>query len=355
MAEPKPCKECGVHGLIRKELAWNENGTISEVKDPDHRMLFCESDNLEGLFAEVEKIIGHSIEKIIIESKSRGTKEYLEKMIPAFVRKLIYMFKPSLIAERMAVIGKAHGYGDIVMVEIKKHTEKGDYLKMTIENPYSIRFFRGDNLGGMEAASGRECTVKEEKTGENLYQLDIWVGTHPPELKERLKSKVYPLLPGSVEMDRCPSCGTPLAVSAHRWDMGTGIITDPATGTRKALYGPVGLDTVFRELEEELGEAIPETIIEAERRYVKEHFQAVEWLGGEEQLRHMIAVRGMGMLMSYEAGRERLVMTIRNPAIPYVEVGIAKGIFEMATGAESSTHTWSIADNGDLSIKVSLT
>ena len=88
-------------------------------------MLFCESGQPEALFAEIEKIIGMSIEKMVIESKRRVTKEYLEKMIPAPVAQAHIPFKPGLIAEKMAVIGKAHGYGKIEMVEIKTHRQGG--------------------------------------------------------------------------------------------------------------------------------------------------------------------------------------------------------------------------------------
>ena len=258
VAKIKVCKECGVPKLVSKGLIWRSDGTIVEKKDPDHRMLFCESENLEALFAGVESIIGMSIEKIVIESKRRVTREYLEKMIPALARKLIYFFRASLIAEKMGVIGGVHGYGHIDMVKIQKHTERGDYLLMTIENPYSIRFFRGDNLGGMEAASGRECTVEEKQIGEDKFQLEMWVGEHPPELQERLKLKAYPLKPGDLVLERCPKCGVPLAVAAYHWNLETGTITHPQTGVRMALFGPVGLEAIFSELVQTYGITIPQ-------------------------------------------------------------------------------------------------
>jgi hypothetical protein len=338
--------------MVSKGLIWHGDGTISEKKDPDHRMLFCESDNLEALFAGIESIIGMSIEKIVIESKRRVTREYLEKMIPALARKLIYFFKASLIAEKMGVIGGVHGYGLIDMVKIKKRTERGDYLLMVIEHPYSIRFFRGDNLGGMEAASGRECTVEEKQVGEDKYQLEMWVSEHPPELQERLKLKAYPLKPGDIQLERCPKCGIPLAVAAYKWDPDTGSIRNPENGVRMALFGPVGLEAVFYELEQELGEAIPETIIKAQTRYVKEHYPAGDWLRGEEKLREMIAIRGTGILTDYRVESDGLTMTIQNSSIAYLIIGIIKGVFEIARGLDSSVHTWSVSEDGDLTVSV---
>ncbi len=271
MAKVKTCKECGVPSLVSKGQTWHDNGVITEAKDAEHRMLLCESDNLEALFREIEKIIGLPIEKFIIESKRRVTKEYLEKMIPAPIRKIIYLFKPDLIAGRMAGIAKAYGYGNVELVEVRKTGITADYMVMTIEKPYSILFFRGDNLGGMEAASGRECTVETQSIGEDKYRLDIHVGMHPPELRERLKPRRHDYKPGDLKLERCRICGIPLDVAAYRWDLDAGTITTPRMGRRMALFGPNGLEAVFDDLEAELGESIPDSIIEAQRRYVREH------------------------------------------------------------------------------------
>lgn len=353
MAEMKLCKECGVPRLVGKGQVWRDNGTIIEKKDPDHRMLLVESDNLEALFQGIEEIIGMSIEKIVIESKRRVTKEYLEKMIPAFARKLIYLFKPSLIAQRMADIGKAYGYGDIELVEIKRHFGKEDYLVMTIERPYSILFFRGDNVGGMEAASSRECQVETEEIGEDKYRLLITVGTHPPELQERLQRKRHEAKPGDIALERCSACGVPSDIAAYRWDLEKGVITTPRMGRRMAMFGPIGLETIFDDLEAELGETIPNSIIEAQRRYVRDNM-GEEWLKGYETFRRMCALRGLGNITGFEADDRHITVTIQNHCVAYLMVGIVQGLFEIATGKEKTVCSWSVADDGDLTIDVSL-
>jgi hypothetical protein len=353
VAEMKLCKECGVPSLVSKGQIWHDNGTVTEAKDPDHRMLLCESDNLEALFEGIEEIIGMPIEKIIIESKRRVTKEYLEKMIPAFARKLIYLFKPTLIAQRMADIGKAYGYGDIELVEIRRHGGSADYLIMTIERPYSILFFRGDNLGGMEAASGRECKVDTEQIGEDKYRLNITVGTHPPELQERLQRKRHEAKPGDIALERCSTCGIPSDVAAYRWDLERGTITTPKMGRRMALFGPIGLETIFDDLEAELGESIPSSIIEAQRRYVRDNM-GEEWLKGRENFRRMCALRGLGNITGFEYDDRHITVTVQNHCVAYLMVGIVQGLFEIATGKEKTEHSWSVAEDGDLTITVNL-
>ncbi|MBN2169640.1 MAG: hypothetical protein JW738_10385 [Actinobacteria bacterium] len=352
MAKQKYCRECGVPKLIHKGLSWQNNGIITETKNPDHRMLFTESDNLEALFKEIENIMGVPIEKFVIESKRRVTKEYLENMIPAPVLKILYALKPDLIIKRMEIIGRSHGYGNIQPVDIRKHTEKGDYLRTTIEHPYSILFYRGDILGGMEASTRRDCTTRATEIDTDKYLLEIWTGDHPPELKERMKPKIYPVKAGNFEMERCSLCGAPLAVAAYDFDYDSGVIKNPETGTRMALFGPVGLQSVFTALEEELGDTIPETIIEAERRYSKEHLRVRDWVAGEENLRCMMAMRGYGILNNFEADLEHFAITIQNPAVVHLLVGMAKGVFERAMKVDSSIHEWSISEDGELSITV---
>ncbi|MBN2168431.1 MAG: hypothetical protein JW738_04245 [Actinobacteria bacterium] len=352
MAGEKVCKECGVPKLIYKGLTWQNTGIIFETKDPEHRMFFAESENLEELFAEIENLIGTSIDKFVIEAKSRLTKEYLQNMIPAFVLKLLYMVKPTLIVKRMAAIAKAYGYGKVEFVDIKAHKKEGDYLAMTIEHPYSIRFYQGDNLGGMEAGTGKECTTAVKETEDDKYLLEMWIGTHPPELKEHLRPTTYPITPGNVELERCPSCGVPLAVAEYNFDMDTGIISHPESGTRMAFYGPVGPDSVFLSLEQELGLSIAETIIEAQKRYWKRIPTARSWAVGEESLRQMLAIRGYGILTGFESDSDHYAVTIQNASAVYLMVGMTKGLFESVRNVDSSSHEWSVSEDGELSITI---
>ncbi|MBN1289922.1 MAG: hypothetical protein JXA49_09835 [Actinobacteria bacterium] len=352
MAKQRYCEECGVPRLLYRELTWRTNGTIIETKDPEHRMLFSESENLDGLFDEIEKIIGIPIEKFVIESKRRVAKDYLEKMIPSFVLRLLYTFRPGLIVDRMTLICEAHGYGKIQSSEVCKHTERGAYQATVIDHPYSILCYRGDNLGGMEASTRRDCTSRVTEVGDDKYLLELWAGNHPPELKERMKVREYPVEEGNIEFKRCSRCDTPLAVAAYDFNLDDGTIINPENGTRMAIFGPVGLEAVFTALEEELGDMIPETVIEAQKRYTREHFRVEDWVAGEEHLRRMIAMRGYGILKSYEADLEHFAATIHNPVVIPLIVGMAKGIFEKAMKIDSSVHEWSISEDGELRVNI---
>ncbi len=353
MSRIKVCKVCGVPLLVSNGQTWDNNGVIYETKDPEHRMIFYESDNLDRLFTGIEEIIGLPIGRIVVECKSRLTKEYLEKMIPAVVRKAIYLARPATIAKRMANIAKAYGYGDVRVEEIYRRFGSEDYMVITVRNPYSFLFFQGDNLGGMEAATGRECTVESEKVSEDTYKIVVRIGVHPPELRERLHVKRYLLKPGSISMERCPACGIPKEVASFRWNLQDGIITDPETGRRMALYGNVGLEAVFKELESELGETIPDAVIEAQRRFVRETMSRKDWQEiTPEGFKRMMAIRGLGMLTQMEIDEQHATVTIENSCIHLLMVGTLQGLYELITRKEDTVREWELKDNGDLTVSV---
>ncbi len=352
MAGLRRCTVCGVPLMVGKGQIWRSDGTIVESRDPDHRMLFCESDNLDALFGGIEDIIGMHIDRIVVESKRRVTKEYMEKLIPPMVRKLLYVVGPKVITRRITDIGRAYGYGDIRLIEYRRRFGDADYLLLEVNEPYSLHLFQGDSMGGLEAATGRECTAEVKQEGEGRYLVEVKVGTHPPELQERLKPKRYPVKPGNLVMERCERCGVPLEIAKYQWNPRKGTITDPRTGMRMAIFGPVGLEAIFDDLEAELGEAVPATIIEAERRYVRDRLDHREWLQGEEALRRMMALRGLGILSEYRAHDGSFTVTISNACIPHMMVGIVQGLFEMATGREKTSYDWSRAEDGDLTITV---
>lgn len=357
MAGVKLCGECGVPLLVSRGQTWHDNGVITETKDPDHRMIFFESENLDQVFHKIEETIGVSIERLVVESQRRSTREYLEKLIPKAVRRLLTFFRPGLIADRMAKIAGVFGYGHVEVLEMHVNRLRlagrpDDRLVMTISDPYSIYRFSGDNLGGMEAATGRTCTVTREKLDDSTYRLEITVGHHPVELEERLARRQYGRKPGNIELPRCRSCGVPLGVARCRWDLVRGIITDPETGRRMTLIGPASLDAAFDDLEEELGEAIPETVIEAQRQYVRESLRPKDWKAFSASPVEALAIRGLGMLTEFEADDSHLTVSIQNACLHLWTVGIMQGLFELGSGHGETKREWDLSPDGDLNVRI---
>jgi len=208
----------------------------------------------------------------------------------------------------------------------------------------------GDFLGSVEVSEGREMWVRYEEIGDDTYRIEVYPGKHPVELGERLRRRRYHFKPGNLYYDRCPECCVPLEIARYRWDLGSGVITNPDTGRRMALLGPLGIDAIFEDLEGELGEAIQETVIEAMRRYVRVAWAVDEWRRDAETFRHMIALRGMGNLVTFEGDRSRLTITLENSALHLPVVGAVQALVEMAYRVDRSRIEWELAEDGDLTV-----
>jgi hypothetical protein len=171
-------------------------------------------------------------------------------------------------------------------------------------------------------------------------------------LKERLKRRRYGFKPGDIGLEHCGECGLSLDVSRFAWDLEKGTIDDPHTGRWMAIFGPGAAEAVFDDLEAELGEAIPDAIIEAQRRYTKSAWSEDEWRREALDFRRMIAVRGLGNLTHFEGDRDHLSVTIQNSCMHLGMVGTIRALVEMAYSLDTSILEWDLADDGDLTVTV---
>jgi hypothetical protein len=320
-------------------------------------MVFFASENLQNVYENIEDVIGASIERIIVESQSRSTREYLEKLISPVVRKLLAIFYPGLIGRKTAGIADLYGYGKLNIMDLKVKRmpfadHKGDYMVMGVRNPYSTYRLSADILGGMEAALGVACTVNREAIDEANYRFTIRTGPHPPGLKDRLGRKKYVQKSGHIELERCPLCGIPLGVARCHWDLDEGIITDQDSGRRMAIFGPGAADAAFEDLEAEVGETIPETVIDAQREYVKASMKSEDYHNFMAGLEGVLAIRGVGMLARLEADDKHISITIENSCLHLWMIGIIQGLFELGTGSSSTTREWNLSPEGVLAVTV---
>jgi len=117
------------------------------------------------------------------------------------------------------------------------------------------------------------------------------------------------------------------------------------------FVGPGGIQAIFDELASELGESIPETVIEAQRmRVASQDFDAWKKFGAGE-FRELLAVLGFGNMISFEASDGTYSATIENAALSLMIVGTALGALEAITG-KKATAEWSLDPDGDLQISV---
>jgi hypothetical protein len=354
---------------------WGDNGIISISGSPKARMTFYESDNIDNVFRGVEEVIGAPIQHIVMERKRRDTRKFMERVFPQQIERLTSMLggekankvssvDPSLRQEVLEIgdlfnsqatnIGMVYGYGDIRFSELWELWDTFPWRTQIIRNPYSAIFFSADMLATVEAFEQRDMRVKYEKVGEDVYLLGTVPGDHPIELAERLKRKSYEVKPGDISHERCPECGVPAAVARCKWDLEQGTITDPDTDRRMAFFDPAAMDIVFDDLEVELGESVPEAIIEAQRRFGKLSMSLDNWRRSGYDFKSWAAIRGLGNITAFKADEKRLSFTLENPSMHLALVGMATALYELAWRAENSTHEWYRTDDGDLVVTVEL-
>ena len=352
MAGVKLCPECGAALRLVREHEWLENGTIIQRKNPDHRMVFFEIHNLVGTFREIESIIGMPIERIIVEAKRRATFDFIDKAYSSLVKWVVRALvgvRP--VVRSISALGKVMGYGNIRLKSLRRVHGKGDYVTVTVENPYCLELFCGDMLGSFEAIDLREGSVSYREVSPGTYEVTAFISRHPVELQERLQARPYSRKPGDIRLERCSGCGGPQGLRNYRWDTERGTITHRDTGWRMAMFGPATVDVIFEELERELGEEIPRVVVEAQRRFVKSGVMTARNARGFGDFRAQMALRGLGNVVSFQVDEKKLSMHIENPCMHLLLAGLTLGIYEVAFGVEGRVG-WHLDDEGDMHIEV---
>ncbi|MBN2169598.1 MAG: hypothetical protein JW738_10165 [Actinobacteria bacterium] len=367
------CGECGVPTLVASGLKWENNGVISLTGSPRNRMVFFESETIDRIFQGIELLIGIPIEHIILESRSRETKRFIEKAFPPDVRQIIDNKELSLesriskmpleeraelhntmryITQTIIDIGRMYGYGDQKPGELWALDADCPWRVQVVRNPYSLLFISADNIGAVEAFERTDMWVDYEDVGEGTYRVEVFPCDHPVGLRERLKRTRYQFKPGNISYDLCPSCGMPLLVSSRKWDLAEGTITDQETGRNMSIFGPFSMDSICDDLERELGDLVPATVIESTRRYAREAWSFDQWNRDGATFQQMLAVRGLGNLVYFDGDREHLDVVIENSCLHLVMVGTIQALVEMAYRVDSSTCEWELAKDGNLTISI---
>jgi hypothetical protein len=353
MAEIERCPECQVPTQTTTNHVWLAGGIIVQSNDRDHRMVIIECENLDPLYKGIEELIGVPIERIIIETKRRATSEYIGRLIPAEVKEMILKREMSVepMIGALNVTSAVMGYGNTTLVAYRFEQDQDDFVTERISEPYSVPLWCGDLTGSTEAVTGMDNDVTYEMESADTMVVTTRPAEHPPEFQERLQVKSYGFTEGGLELERCPSCGGPAALSAFAWHGERGVIISRETGRRVAMLGPAYQDAIFDELERELGDTIPRVIVEAQRRFVKTGFYSIKEIRDEEGFRKQFALRGLGELREMEMGERGLEVNIRNAALHLMVVGLMQGYFETATGSESEA-AWEMHEDGTLSLEI---
>lgn len=334
---------------------WLPGGVIVQSGDREHRMVLIECDYLDPLFKEIGEIIGVSIEHIVVETKRRSSRDYLDTILNDEIKEDIRSKRIDIavLVKGVNAIGYTLGYGDARLVDVRFENDDGDYVIDRIREPYSIPLWCGDLAGSAESVTSRDHDVVYRTVSRDLVEIRAWPSPRPEEFRDRLRHKGFSCLEGGVELERCSSCGGPAALSEYKWDTARGVIEAVATGRRVAMLGPAYLEAVFDELERELGEEIPRIVVEAQRRFIKKGLHSAAEIGDAERFRRLLAIRGFGNLLQMEINGGGLRMRLQNPTLPLLLAGLLQGYYETVALCAESVVDWEIKEDGVLELRVS--
>jgi hypothetical protein len=243
------------------------------------------------------------------------------------------------------------GYGKYESLDSRYERDSGDYSTFRIQEPFSVPEAAGSLVGAISAIVGGEHAVTYEEISPGLYEFTTSWTEYPEVLVERLQAIPYSHRDGDLELERCSTCGAPAALSEFKWFLDRGLIISKHTGRRMAILGPELLDVVFKALEAELGETIPNVVVEAQRRFVKTGFYSIDEVSDEGDFRAQLALRGMGNLREINMDSRGMHMRIDSAAGYLLTVGMVQGLFEMALDVDSNVE-WELSESGDLEVEI---
>jgi hypothetical protein len=351
--EVECCPECGVPAIFNERQVWLNNGDIVAAPEKENRLGFIECENLDPLFKKIEEIIGISIEPLIMNITARGVERYTVNLMPDEIREMVRnkQLDPGTLAGPILEYCHILGYGRYEFVDSRYQRDDDDYSIIRIEAPFSVPEAAGSIAGVIAGMTGGESEVTYKEISPGLYEFVTRWTEYPDILKEKMKTEPYIHRDGDLELERCASCGAPAGLSAFRWDFDRGLILSKHTGRRMAILGPELLDVLFDALEEELGEAIPAAVVEAQRRFVKTGFYTIDEISDEGDFRTQLALRGMGNLRELTMGSQGIRMRIDNAAGYLLTVGMVQGLFDLAFDLDSIVE-WELTEEGDLEMEV---
>jgi len=349
----EPCPDCGAPSYFTQDQAWLDNGDIVYSKAPWRRLAFLETENLDPMMRNVEKLIGVSIEHIVMATYRKAVRLYLQHQMPDDINDLVREGQVDLksLIDMMADIGRVAGVGSFRFFDMRYERDEDDYYTSRVTEPYSVPLCASLHAAALEAALGYEHRVVylEERPG--VYSITAYPERHLEEFEERLTMEPYEHEEGDIELPRCKGCGGPAALADYRWDIENGVITNRDNRRRVALQGHNQLAPVFAELERELGESMPQVIVEAQRRYVRDSSYSMDDIKDKAHFREQLAVRGLGNLQALTVGKGGLNMLLTNASMHLLVVGFVQGIFDKAYGMDTRVE-WSFSPQRTLEVEV---
>ena len=348
------CPECGVPEYVSQEHTWLSDGSIVQARMQETRLAFMECENWDPIWSSISELIGVPIERLVVDAGRRSSRAYMRQIITDEAREMLREGRLSMDAVFGGVfeLAKILGTADPSFVDVRFEQSGDDYVVVRFRNPFSVPLMVGLLAGTVEAYTGYTVGFEYRRLPPDSIEAKVFESERPEELKGRMQFQPYHAVEGGIHLERCPGCGAPSALSGYKWDIDAGIIISSTTGRRMSLaVGPVMIDAVFRELQNELGEDLPRVAVESQRRFVLSGPYAASQVTGEYDMRQELALRGLGELAHLKMGRNGVQLTVEHATVPLWVAGLTQGLYELAFREESKVE-WELSENARLEVKV---
>lgn len=352
--ESPRCEECGVPFYISGGHSWLNDGSLVQASRHESRMAFIESEAWDPIWTGLGELIGLPVERFVITGSRNAIRVYIRELIPDEVMQGFEKGELEIgpVIEGILLIAGMMGYGGLSLEEVSYRRRDDDYAVIRYREPFSVPLAVSSVVGVTEALTAEEDTYEYDEISPGTYDVRVFPSAHPQELRKRLVYAPYKPSAGTIDLERCRTCGAPAALGEYEWDFERGTIKGRVTARRMCMIGPAMIDPVFQELEAELGEDIPRLVVEAQRRFVRTGPFRAEEITDKDEMRRQFALRGLGDLEDLHMGRRGVRLTLARAAFPLWVVGLVQGLYELVFG-EGSAVEWELKDDGRLEIEIS--
>jgi|GEM_PF-3403966 len=323
----KHCKECGVPDIIGRDQRWSSDGTIPITGDPNFRMGIVEVPVMREIASRLEKIVGPSIHNMFMESKRKYARHYIDILLKGPLGFLVRHTASGgkKVYQTLLQTSTSLGYGHATVDEYKRKT----LVHGTIHNPYYTPFFVGDVRGVFESVERLPSTGTWVDKGDvATIAVDVMAGED--ELGKRFQYDDTLRKPGDLKYTPCKSCGLPKELSRFVWDLDKGTILDTKANERVFITGLNDFNGVFMELEEAIGDIVPNTILEVNREH------GVKLVKNRVVTGYGDLVRGAGLkglaYTTFQGNNDQVKLTFKNTFNKNYVVGRALGVYEGLEG-----------------------
>lgn len=342
--DKKECKFCDMEFITKRGYVWYPNGTWG--KKGGLFLVFIGKEELLNIFKEIEKQLGHPIDKLISLAKRIVTVNVInEEFLGRFMRFLVRLrlinnkiLKNTLNKKLTSSIG--WGVCEEVRLNYKK---KKAFFKF--RNYPSVALIEGA-IGGIVQYIFRLVSVKitsHEKNG--ILETKIEPRDKESELAKYISNPVpaskLEFLPGNISYNLCPNCKVPKEFSdRYEWDIPEGKIIHKNTKKDYLLFTRYAIEVIFNLLIKELGEEIRNIILSAEKRYIKENliFPSNNNTGAYRAILDVkeFGLKGWGNFIIVKKENDNLVVHVDNPFSEIIIGGLILGCYEAMENREGN-------------------